>query len=294
MDKLKNKRLWFGTETNPDDPRSQNEDLGDDAMKASAYGIKNLQYILPNLANWTKEENKDYTSLKEMYGEITGQFNRYMGHVAKNVAGIYETPRMVEEGGVIYENVPAAKQKEAVEFLNKQLFATPSWLADNAIYSRTGGSPVVTIGTIQENVLNRLFSNNTMSKLIQAEATDPNSYTILQLMSDVKKGVWTELSSKKKIDVYRRNLQKSYVNILSNILNPPKVNGTDIVIIFGPVSARPTLNADKSDVKSVVRAHLNTLKNEIKASLPGTTDEMSRYHLQDVLTRIDNALNPKD
>ncbi len=294
MDKLKNKRLWFGTETNPDDPRSQNEDLGDDAMKASAYGIKNLQYILPKLADWTKEENKDYTSLREMYGEITGQFSRYMGHVAKNVGGVYETPKMVEEGGSIYENVPAAKQKEAVDFLNKQLFATPTWLADNSIYNRIGGSPVVTIGSIQENVLNRLFSNSTMSKLIQAEASDANSYTILQLMNDVKKGVWTELSSKKKIDVYRRDLQKSYINILNNIINPPKVTGTDIIIVFGPVSARPTINADKSDVKSVVRAHLTSLRNEIKANLPGITDEMSRYHLQDVLTRIDNALNPKD
>lgn len=292
MDRLKDKRLWFGTETNPDDPRSQNEDLGDDAVKASGYGIKNLQYIIPKLREWTKEDNRDYTSLGDIYREITGQFNRYMGHVAKNVGGIYETPKLVEEPGVIYENVPRAKQKEAVDFLNKQLFTTPTWLVDNEIYDRIGGTPLITIGNIQDGTLNRLFGNSTLTKLIQFEAENgTQAYTITELFSDLKKGIWSELTTKKKIDVYRRNLQKSYVNILGNIINPPK-NTTDIVLNFGP--SRPTLSADKSDIRSVVRAHLTSLRNEIRAALPGITDEMSRYHLQDVVTRIDEDLNPRN
>jgi hypothetical protein len=83
-ERLKNKRLWFGTEQNPDDPRSQNEDLGNDAMKASLYGIKNLQRIVPNLLTWTKQPNESYDGLDEMYSQVVGQFGRYMGHVAKN------------------------------------------------------------------------------------------------------------------------------------------------------------------------------------------------------------------
>jgi len=294
IEKLKNQRLWFGRQGSPDDPRSQNEDLGDDAMKASGYGIKNLQYILPHLMEWTRQENKDYTNLNDIYGEITNQFSRYMGHVAKNIAGIYETPKMVEEAGAIYEFVPKAKQKEAVDFLNKQLFNTPVWLADNNIYNRIGGSPLITIGNIQESILNRLFSANTLSKLIQSEAAQENqAYTISELFSDLKKGIWSELTSKKKIDVYRRNLQKSYVNILANIIAPPKTSETTIIINFGG-TARPQLNADKSDIKSMVRAHLTSLRNEIRSAIPSIPDEMSRYHLQDVVTRIDNALNPKD
>src|SRR5690606_33293098 len=92
IEKLKNKRLWFGTESNPDDPRSQNEDLGDDAIKASGYGIKNLKRILPNLHAYTYEPNEDFRNLGSMYNEVVTQFRRYMGHVAKNVAGVYETP----------------------------------------------------------------------------------------------------------------------------------------------------------------------------------------------------------
>jgi len=295
IDSLKNHRLWWGDgESNQDDPRSQTEDLGDDAMKASTYGIRNLQYIMPKLAEWTKEDNKDYTSLSDIYSQITGQFSRYMGHVSRNVSGIYLTPRTVEESANVYEYEPKTKQKEAVDFLNKQLFTTPAWLVDNAVYNRIGGTPLITIGNIQDNTLNRLFSTSTLTKLIQSEAAQgAQAYTITELFSDLKKGIWSELTTKKKIDVYRRNLQKSYVNILSNIVNPPKTTETTIIINFGG-AARPTLNADKSDVKSVVRAHLVSLRNEIRAAISGTTDEMSRYHLQDVVTRIDNALNPKD
>jgi hypothetical protein len=295
IDSLKNSRLWWGDgETNQDDPRSQTEDLGDDAVKASTYGIKNLQYMMPKLLEWTKQDNKDYTNLSDIYGQVTGQFSRYMGHVSRNVGGIYLTPKVVEQAGNVYDYTPKAKQKEAVDFLNKQLFIAPTWLADDKIYDRIGGTPLVTIGNIQDNALNRLFGTNTLNKLIQFEAEDGSqAYTITELFSDLKKGIWSELTTKKKIDVYRRNLQKSYVNILSGIIAPPRTSETTIIINFGGTS-RPQLSADKSDIKSIVRAHLISLRNEIKAAIPTIPDEMSKYHLHDVITRIDDALNPKN
>ena len=295
IDSLKNPRLFWGDgETNQDDPRNQTEDLGDDAMKASGYGIKNLQYMMPKLLAWTKQDNRDYTSLSDIYSQVTGQFSRYMGHVSRNVGGICLTPKTVEQSGPVYEYVPRARQKEAVDFLNKQLFTTPVWLADNKVYDRIGGTPLVTIGSIQDNVLNRLFSTSTMNKLIQFEAEEgTRAYSVTEMFSDLKRGIWSELATKKKIDVYRRNLQKSYVNILSNIIAPPKTSETTIIINFGGTS-RPQLSIDKSDIKSIVRAQLVSLRTEIKAAIPAIPDEMSRYHLQDVVTRIDDALNPKD
>jgi Met-zincin len=292
MERLKNNRLWFGTEVNPDDPRSQSEQVGDDAMKASAYGIKNLQRILPNLMEWTKEPNEDYGNLADIYGQLTTQFSRYMGHVTKYVGGIMETPKMIEEQGPIYERVSQAKQREAVEFLNKQLFATPSWLINQDIFGRTGLNGLNVVGNIQDNMLNRLLSTRTLGKLVDADAElGSNTYRITDLLSDLKKGIWTELATKKPIDIYRRNLQKSYVNILDNLLNPPSGNGPAINI---PGLIIITSNsADKSDVKSVVRAHLAALKNEATAAAAGATDTMTKYHLQDIAKRIDNALNPK-
>ncbi|HEX7903537.1 MAG TPA: zinc-dependent metalloprotease [Chitinophagaceae bacterium] len=293
IEKLKDKRLWFGTEINPDDPRSQSEQVGDDAMKASMYGIKNLQRILPNLMLWTKEPNENYNNLREMYGEVTGQFSRYMGHVAKYVGGIMETPKTVEEQGAVYEIVSEAKQKEAVDFLNKQLFATPTWLINQDIYSRTGLTAISTIGNMQDNMLNRLLSSRTLGKLIDAEAADgAGAYQITELLADLKKGIWSELAGRKTIDVYRRNLQKSYISILDNLLNPSAASTGGITIFFG--STTPSVNVDKSDIKSVVRAHLASLRSEVLTAAAGTTDQMSKYHLQDVAKRIDKALNPKD
>lgn len=291
IEKLKDKRLWFGTETNPDDPRSQSEQVGDDAVKGSMYGVKNLQRIVPNLIDWTKVANEDYSNLSDLYSQVTSQFNRYMGHVAKYVGGIMETPKMVEESGPIYEIVPEQKQREAVDFLNRQLFTTPTWLIDYEITQRTGTNPVMVIGNLQDNILNRLFSTRTLTKLLDAEAAKgKQAYQITELFSDLKKGIWSEVAAKKPIEIYRRNLQKSYVNILSNILNPPRP-ANEITISFG--SFTPSINVDKTDVKSVVRGHLAQLRTEARAAAAVATDEMTRFHLLDVANRIDQALDPK-
>ncbi len=292
IERLKDKRLWFGTETNPDDPRSQSEQVGDDAMKGSAYGVKNLQRILPKLMEWTREPNEDFSNLSQMYGQVSGQFSRYIGHVAKYVGGIMETPRMVEEQGAVYEVVPEAKQKEAVDFINKNVFTTPTWLINQEIFSRTGLSGLTVIGSLQDNALNRLLSTRTLTKLLDAEAAWGNSaYQITELLSDLKKGIWSELAARKPIDIYRRNLQKSYIISLINLLNPPAAPSFSIapgiVISSGSTS-------DKSDIKSVVRAHLAALRGEVTSATAGIQDPMSKYHLQDVAKRIDNALNPKD
>ena len=294
IEKLKDNRLWFGTESNPDDPRSQREQVGDDGMKGAMYGIKNLQRIVPNLEEWTKEPNKDYDNLRDMYNQVTIQFSMYMSHVTKYIGGIMETLKMVEEKGPVYENVSKAKQKEAIEFLNRQLFATPYWLINNDIFDKAGINAVSTIGGLQDPVLNRILSTRNLSKLIDAEAeAGSDAYAITDLLNDLKKGIWSELPGKTRIDVYRRNLQKSYINILDGLLNPPKSSGSSdiIVIMLGGSSASSN---DKSDIRSVVRAHLSSLRNEVKAASAAVTDPMSRYHLQDIGVRIDKALNPKD
>jgi hypothetical protein len=292
MDKLKNPRLWWGDgESNQDDPRSQTEDLGDDAMKASSYGIKNLQRIVPNLIEWTKMPNEDFTNLATMYTQVTNQFSRYLGHVARNVGGIYRTPRVVEDKNPVFEYTPKAKQAEAVVFLNQQVFSTPAWVINNDIYARTGANPVTVIGNIQDGILSRLFSATTLNKLINAETTlGNNAYKMSDLFSDLKRGIWSELPARRPISVYRRNLQKSYVNILDNLLNPP---ATTTVSMAGFTPATSPVNVAKSDIPSFVRAHLTTLRSEVLAAAAVSTDAMTRYHLQDIANRIDNALNPK-
>lgn len=289
IEKLKNRRLWWGDgEMSQDDSRNQTEDLGDDAMKASMYGIKNLQRVIPNLMEWTREDNKDYEGLLQMYNQVVGQFQRYMGHITRNVGGVMLTPKMVEESGPVYEIVSAARQKEAVDFLNKNLFATPGWLLNKDIYSRTGLVGTTIIGRIQDNVISRLLSSNILGKLSDAEATlGTNTYKVTDLLADLKKGIFTELAAAKPADIYRRNLQKSYVTSLINLLSP----GTSGMLTPGITVTSGGLN-DRSDAKSVVRAALVSLRAELSSAAGRTTDTMSRYHWQDLADRINNALNP--
>jgi hypothetical protein len=288
IDSLKaNPRLWFGTETNPFDPRSQTEDLSDNNIKASEYGIKNLKRIIVKLPEWTKEEGDKYENLSDMYNAMVMQYYRYMGHVLKNIGGVYETPKSVEQTGDVYEPTPKARQEEAVTFLNTQLFDTPNWLLDKDILNKIN-DPVVTesVGSIQINILNRLLAQDRLNRM----ATSTNrfgaakTYTMDKMMADVKHGVWSELSTKKPIDGFRRNLQKAYVEDLITLITPP-APGASMLVTSG--STRNT------DVVSVARAQLVELKGQIAAAIPGTTDKMSKYHLQDISERIKKALDPK-
>ena len=287
-EKLKNNRLWFGTEINPDDPRSQNEDLGDNAMLASTYGIKNLKVILAKLPEWTKADHHGYDNLTNMYGQLTTQFGRYMGHVTKNIGGIHETPKTVEQKGTIYERTPAATQKEALAFLDKNLFSTPEWLLNKEVLDNTGLSSLDVINKVQTPVLNRLLSTNTLTKLVEAEAIDgKDAFKITDLFTDLNASIFTELKDSKNIDVYRRNLQKNYVEKLIAILKPAALPAG-----LSFTTSRTTISASQSDVMSVVKAQLRALNIAIKNAVPAATD-LSKYHLQDLSERIDVALDPK-
>lgn len=291
IERLQDKRLWFGTETDPDDPRGQNEDLGDDAMKASTYGIKNLQRIVAKLPEWTKEANKDYRSLAQMYGQLRSQYGRYMGHVAKSVGGIYTTPKMTEQPGVVVEFVDETKQKAAIQFLHANLFKTPTWLVDNDISDYTGDNKLATVGNIQNSVLNRLLGASTFNKLARFEAEEPaKAYTAYEMVTDLRKGIWSELTTRQAIDIYRRNLQKSFVETLDKIINPPPMPTLN-VSGFGAVS---TSASNTSDAVSVAKAQLRLLQAEIRAALPAFRDISSRAHLQDIVDRITQSLNPNN
>ncbi len=283
----KNRRLWFGTETSPYDPRYQTEDLGDNAMKASEYGIKNLKRILPNLIEWSKEDGEDYSELEELYGSLVGQFRRYMGHVTKNVGGIYETPKTYDMEGSQYEVVPNNIQNEAVTFLNTQLFKTPKWILDQNIMSKINpDNGVEAIKALQNNTLSSLLSGDRLIRLIETSSVNKENYSVDKLMTDLKKGIFSELKTGSSIDIYRRNLQKLYINEVIGALD---VDGKQTA---RGLNRRP-VKYNETDIPSIARGQLSELKREIKTALSITSDRLSKFHLQDLLSRIDTALDPK-
>jgi len=289
---------WFGSEINPYDPRSQSEDIGNNAMIASDYGIKNLKRILPSMNEWYIEEAEKYTMLNEMYNQLVGQYRRYVGHVTKYIGGIYETPKTTEQAGFVYEPTPKNLQKDAVAFLNKQLFETPTWMLDQNVLKRIRpGSGVENLRTIHEATINSIFEYSRMQRLIESSAISANAYSLDDLFTDVRKGIWSELATHKNIDSYRRNLQKVHAEKMIGLLSPPPAPSTNFGGFsspFFPASpASPVADPKKSDVISLARAHLVQLQSEINGALPATADKMSRYHLQDVSARIKQALEPK-
>jgi hypothetical protein len=291
-----NPRHWFGTyeSGNRVDPRSQSEDLSDNSVKASEYGVMNLKRVMKGLPEWTKEEGDQYENLATMYGQTLGQFNRYIGHVSTNIGGVYETFKTVEQNEAVYEIVPKTRQKEAVGFINKNVFETPTWLVDRAMWNKFN-NPISAdpIMSLQERTLNSIVSTDRLGRLqLSAERFGlDKAYTAMELLNDVQGTVFNELSSKKAIDTYKRMLQRAYVDRLTSIINPTSPAG-GITITFGGAGSAG-IDAKKSDVTAIVRAQLVGLRSQLNSAAATTADKMSKIHLADLAERIKDALDPK-
>ncbi len=293
VDRLsKNPRLWFGGEGFGNfDPRAQTEDLGDNAMLASSYGIKNLQRIMKNLPEWTKEEGDRYQNLAQMYNQIGGQFQRYANHVVRNIGGVYETFKSIEENGNVYEPTPRSMQKDAVRWLNQQLFTTPEWLLDPNILNKISDPTTNSVGNVQANILSSVLSASRLAHMLEMQYRfGAKTYPVTELLTDLKNGIWSELRTGRNVSMTRRNLQKVYVDRMIALLPtapaPAPQSAGGITISFGP-------NTRNSDIPSLARGHLMDLQKEIRAAIPRTGDTMTRYHLMDLDKRIDLALNPR-
>ncbi|WP_449619086.1 zinc-dependent metalloprotease [Robertkochia sediminum] len=268
------------------DPSSQTEDLGDDAVKASDYGIENLKRIVPNLIKWTYEKGENYEKLEQMYGQVLSQFNRYMGHVSNNIGGVYENYKTYDQEGAVYTHVPKAHQKKAMDFLQRQLFATPEWMLDADILSRIehDGS-VERIRKLQTRTLNNVLDFGRMARIIENEAIYGNeAYTIKEMMSELRDGIFSELRRGRTIDTYRRNLQRAYVERLGYLMHEEQQQSR---------RTASAIDASQSDIRSIARAELNTLRSQVSSAINRTGDLMSKYHLRDLRDRIDETLEPK-
>ncbi|MGB5462837.1 MAG: zinc-dependent metalloprotease, partial [Aureibaculum sp.] len=277
-------RYRFGHQQAGDvvDPSSQTEDLGDDAIKASNYGIANLKRIIPNLEKWTTKDGETYDDMKTMYGQVLSQFNRYMGHVSNNIGGVYEYYKTADQEGAVYTHVDKEKQRKSLQFVQNELFKTPAWMLDKNIISKTEYSGVVErIRGLQERTLNNIVDLGRMARMIENETLHGNkAYTLINMMSDLRKGVWSEIRTGKKIDTYRRNLQRVHIDRLKYLMTVEKQN---VPNFNSPYIKTTQVTVNQSDIRSVARAELVILKRDIRGSIGITSDRMSRYHLQDAL-----------
>ncbi|WP_281753052.1 zinc-dependent metalloprotease [Neptunitalea chrysea] len=266
------------------DPSSQTEDLGDDAIKASLYGIANLKRIMPNLIDWTYEKGQDYEELDFMYGQLLNQFNRYMGHVTANIGGVYEYYKTYDQEGAVYTHVSKEHQQNCMNFLQEQLFTTPEWLIDENIFNKIEfAGAVERIRGLQVRTLNNILDFGRMERLIENETLNGKSaYSLLDMMTELRKGIFSELPYGKKMDTYRRNLQRAYVDRMEYLMTEDQSKS------FG----NTTVNVSQSDIRAIVRGELGTLLSKVKSGAARTSDLTTKYHLKDLQKRIELILNP--
>ncbi len=272
------------------DPTAQMEDLGDDAIKASGYGIQNLHRVMDYLLDATTTKGKDYDLLEEMYNQVLSQWRTEIMHVIENVGGVVGTYKNAGQSGVIFEEVPKERQRRCVQFAQENIFQLPRWVLNSDIVRRfEANGSTERLMRIQERALSGLLANDKLLRLMEYNAIDDRAYSVSELFSDVENGIFSELNGPSyDADAFRRNLQRSFVQELINKMSappPPPVSMNPRVHIFVPASVY------KTDARAIARVELESLKKRLAKAR--TKDSVNKAHIADMMHMIDDALNPR-
>jgi len=269
--------LRFSTPKGEGDFGENTEAVGDaDAVTATGLGTKNLKRIVKLLPTITLKDAREDKALEDLYRASWGQWSRELGHVVAVVGGYDTQNKHGDQPGAIFAPVPKAKQVRAVKFLSEQLLATPTWLLDPAITERLRPSePGNLLLNTQRAVLRGLLDRSRLARLQNQEALlGDKAYRADELLADLRAGVFAELSSGAKIQPAHRNLQRAYLELLSERLNQAG-------------------SAAGDDGKALVRAELSELRGLLAAKSGATADRVQRAHLSALADYAGKALDPK-
>ena len=255
----------------PLDPTAQTEDLGDDSMIASAYGIENLKRIVPMLLEWTEIEGKRFDDMNELYDQVFGQYRRYMGHVTANIGGVIEDFKTYEQNEPVYVHVGKDKQKRAVDFLGEQLFKTPEWLVNTDVLARKEpGGNLTRIQGVQDRTLHLMFNNDRLLRMADNQTLNQDqAYPLESYFSDVESMITSDIGM--STDNYRRNLHRVLLHIYEGLMES---NNFDIQV---------------SDVPLLARGGLESIRR--KAQSASGISGLTGMHARDIVARIDQILD---
>ncbi len=289
----RNPRLWFGGEGRDFDPRSQTEDLGDNAMQASTYGILNLQRISPYLRKWTKgRDSDDYSNLDQIYKDLVNQYSDYIFHVTKNIGGIYVTPKTMAEEGGVYRPVPKEVQRQALAFLNRHIFQEPKWLLRNDILNaiqspRSKESVTKTL----ESVMMNLLGGSRLSRMtfIAERYAEEDPYTPEAYLDDLNRLVWGHMNVFYQTNAYQRKMQKAYVSNMIALYKPEEANG----VVEGILAKLSEGYTAHTDVRSLALDNLLRLQSNINGTIPVITDRLTIAHLNYLKREIEGVIGER-
>ena len=268
-----NRRLWWcGDEGKGSDPRSQTEDLGDNQMRANEYGLKNLKRVIQNLEQWTAQPDGQYDDLNEMYRAARGQYQRYINHVQKYLLGKYVNNA---PGVKPYDVVPRELQHEALQWLDRNVMEAPLWLYPQSIVNKLGFDYADEIQNRQRTVLALMLAPGAVMNIHAVSMESTGTYTAEAFLSDVFDIVWKPLASQDNMQSYfRRQLQRSYVDLLGSALNPSQEKDK------GSAANTAIL---RSDAILFFEQHLDKVENYLKGQ---QADGLNGAHYKNLLLRI--------
>ncbi|MBA2670666.1 MAG: zinc-dependent metalloprotease, partial [Gemmatimonadetes bacterium] len=267
----------FSTEDATQDPYDLTEAVGDeDAVKSTTLGMRNLERVANSLLRVAERPGEDYSLLSELYGNTVQQWGRYSSHVAAIVGGAETQERLGT--GVRFTPISRAKQQEAMRYLNQNAFQVPQFLLNRDVLRRIEQEGAVArIRGAQANVLNTLLARGRLDRVIEYEALamrPADAYTLANMLSDLRQGVWAELgSSSPRVDVYRRNLQRAYLEAVERTLDPPPPTTQQA---GGPGAAQQPRWAN--DARPILRGELQELDRLTQRAIGRTADPMTRLH----------------
>ncbi len=262
-----NRRLWWsGDEGKSQDPRSQTEDLGDNQMRANEYGLKNLKRVVQNLEQWTAQPDDQYDDLDEMHRAARAQYQRYVNHVQRYIGGRYtnKTP-----GQRANEYIPRDLQREALQWLDRNVLEAPLWLYPKSIIDKLGTDYADEIRTRQQTLIALLLAPGTIFGLHNAALRSEKPYTVEEYLDDIFNMVWKPRNDgNKEQNDFRRHQQRAYIDFMGAALNPTtnKTLTTDIFI-------------QRSDAMLYYEGHLDRIEQYLQS-------QASTPHNKNLLLRI--------
>ncbi|MBR3387372.1 MAG: zinc-dependent metalloprotease [Bacteroidales bacterium] len=261
--------LWFGGEGSDSDPRAQREDLGDDAVAASNYGILNLKRIIGQLPEWNAEEANQGENLSRMYSSLLGQYNRYLGHVAANIGGRFVTNHSIEQPDAVkYAPVPKDRQKRALNWLNDNLFQKPTWLVDVPYIFDITDRPDSQLYPYVRSTVTSLLNYQKLERMGQFADYGAGNYAPADYLDDLTNMVFEELYKGRKTDSWRRYLQRQYVSTALEIVGGRPAEGTDArTLLLGKLTELQKKTAKAKSSDTATQAHWQDLSKMIEKAL---------------------------
>ncbi|SDN64493.1 protein of unknown function [Prevotella communis] len=268
-----NRRLWWcGDEGKGRDPRSQSEDLGDNQMRANDYGLKNLQRVMAHIEEWTAQPDGQYDDLSFIHRAVRSQYQRYVNHVQKYLFSKYVNNAPGEKP---YDIVPRDLQREAVDWLSRNVMEAPMWLYPKSVVSKLGVDYADEIRNRQQTLIAMLLSPNAISNLMGDQFISDKAYPVEEYFDDIFGMVWKPLTDKdEEQNSFRRLQQRSYVDFLGVALNGGSgADGTN------------TSLATRSDAILYIAQHLDKVENYLQ-NVSQQQSALNALHYKDLLLRV--------